>query len=48
MKNIKLGILLIIIVFLVSGCDITYNLKIDKNMKINEKITGIEDKNLMI
>jgi len=44
LKNIKIVISIFVLVFLMTGCDVTYNLKIDKNMNISEKITAVESK----
>jgi|LSQX01.3.fsa_nt_gb hypothetical protein len=43
MRRLKL-ILVPIFLLIVSGCDVNYNLKIDKDMKIIEEIVAFEDK----
>jgi hypothetical protein len=43
-KGVKLALILIGLMLLVSGCDVTYDIKIDKNLKVIETIEAIEDK----
>lgn len=41
--NFKKMMLLFVVMFLLSGCTVNYNLKIDKKMKMTEEITASED-----
>lgn len=42
MKNIKTFLLLSILI-LFTGCDVTYDLKIDKNMNVKEEVVALEE-----
>ena len=43
MSNLKKVIFVVIFMFLLSGCDVTYNLKINKNLSVTEKIVALEE-----
>ena len=44
MKKIKSFSLFIFIIIFITGCDVNYNLKIDKKMNIFEDISALEEK----
>lgn len=44
MSNLKKITLVIMFMFLLSGCDVTYNLKIGEDLKVKEEIKALEKK----
>lgn len=47
MKNIKKVLIILFLVVMISGCKVEYNLKINKDLSLNEKVTASENTDRM-